>query len=749
MIRVRFRAQALVMVATVLVGCAASPQARRDKYLAKGKEWIQKNDYSRALLELKNAARATPNDAEVYYQLGMAFWGAQDLRSAYASFRKALTLDPKHKGAQLKIAQLQMNTDDPDLIKDAEKRLKDLLGEDASSSDVLNSLAFTELRLGNAQDAISSLEKALADTPDELTTVVMLARAKLTVNDQKGAQAVLEKAVADAPKSAAARRLLGEFFMGLNRPAEAEGAFQQALALDPANGPVLRDLGLLEFRQGQRDRADSTFQKLRPIDGYKSTYGIFLYQTGRREEAVREFERLFQENPEDRQIRTNLVIAYRTTNREGAADKILASALKKNPKDGDALLQHAEIAVGKGQYPDAEEALNRLRKLRPEASEVHYVLGRLDLARGQNLTYRQELSEALRLNPELLAVRLELAQNFTNGKEVGAALELLNNAPKFQQSALAFLVERNWALWAKGDLAEMRKGIDEGLAEARSPDLLVQDGFWKLRNNRSGDARAALQEALKIDPTDLRALSGIRQSYLAEKNAPMALQTAKEFAAQNPKSAPAQEFLGGLLLGAGVKTEARQAFEAAAAADPKAVTPELSLVQIDVSEGKLEDAQKKLESVLANDRTNYTAHHWLGDILFLRGDKSGAIQNFREAVGSGSANAEAYNNLAYLLIGTQPEEALKYAQKAVEMIPDRAAYSDTLGWALYQKGLYAAAVPYLERAASDRGDPVWSYHLAMAYAKTGAVERGRRELQSALKQNPNLPEAKEARDLLQ
>jgi len=43
---------------------------------------------------------------------------------------------------------------------------------------------------------------------------------------------------------------------------------------------------------------------------------------------------------------------------------------------------------------------------------------------------------------------------------------------------------------------------------------------------------------------------------------------------------------------------------------------------------------------------------------------------------------------------------------------------------------------------------LWKYHLAMAYAKAGNLSRARATLQVALKQNPNLAEAKTAQDVL-
>src|SRR5262249_36532545 len=112
-----------IVLAVVLAGCGGSPQTRRDKFLLRGQERLDKKDYAHALLEFRNAAKAMPNDAECYFQIGNALMGERDYLGAYASYRKAQLLNPKHTGVQLKIAQLQAATNDPDMIKEAEGKL--------------------------------------------------------------------------------------------------------------------------------------------------------------------------------------------------------------------------------------------------------------------------------------------------------------------------------------------------------------------------------------------------------------------------------------------------------------------------------------------------------------------------------------------------------------------------------------------------------------------------------------------------
>ena len=735
----------VVVLALASSGCLRSPEAKSASYIEAGKKLLRDNDAARAILQFQNAAQATPKNPQIYFQLGEAYFAAADFSSALAAFRKALSLDPKHVEARLRIAQMMAVTDNGDLLEDARARLMELLETSSATPEILNTLAFTELKLGNAQYAIQSLERALAQSPAALDSSVMLARTKLAQADVRGAEDVLKKACEANPKSADAHRALGEFYALQKRMSDAEAQFQRALELDAQNAPTLLDLARLQFAQGRKQEAEQGFLRLARFKPYKAIHAAFLFEEGRRDEAVREFEILARENPEDRQARTNLLAAYRASNRTADADTVLSTALRKNPKDADALLRRGEISISTGNYVRAEADLNQVVRLRSAEPEVHYLLAKLYQARGAVLTYRQELSVVLGLNPNLELVRVELAQSMLDNKSgARAAINLLDAAPGAQKGSIPILVQRNWALWMLGDLAEMRKGIDRGLSEARTPDLLIQEGLLRLQAGNPTGARTTLEEALKIDPTDLRALQALSQTYIAQKNAPMALRKVKEYAALRPESASVQDFLGVLLMAAGDRTQARTAFAKAKEADPRLVETDLSLVQLDAAEGRLDDARKRLYAILDTNRPNSTATLWLGVIEQMRGDNKSATALYRKVVDANPENTQASNNLAYLLVenGGQLDEAQKYAEKAVELAPGRPAYLDTLGWILYNKGLYASAIKNLEGATSHQGSVVWKYHLAMAYAKGGDILRSRATLEVALKLNSDLPEAK-------
>jgi tetratricopeptide (TPR) repeat protein len=327
---------------------------------------------------------------------------------------------------------------------------------------------------------------------------------------------------------------------------------------------------------------------------------------------------------------------------------------------------------------------------------------------------------------------------------------LLDETPEPQKKLPETIVQQNWVLWSLGDMPKMRKGIDMGLSLKPNADLLLQDGIWKLRAGQFAAARVSLEKALNINPGDIRAMGALSDSYRAQKQNVTALQKVKEYASKQPKSAAVQAFLGVMLVANGNRQDARVAFTAAKAADPKFVNADLYLAQTDIADGRPNDAEQRLQTLLASDPMNTNAKLWLANLNITKGDLNAALAHLSAVVNAEPNNSQALNNYAYLLteFKNDPATALAYAQRAKELSPTDGTYGDTLGWILYRKGLYPMAITELERVANNGANPVWKYHLAMAYAKAGNTKRAQEVLQTALKLNPNLPEAKIARELL-
>src|SRR6516164_9629571 len=244
-------------LALILALCACSHRqdVRKLRFMENGRRLYDKRDYSRAIIELKNAVDIANGDPEPYYWLGMAYIGSGNLPLAIDSFRAAADLDPKHGAAQLRMAELLTLSDDPELLQDAVKRLQMVLNIGATP-DALNAIALTELKLGNDQDSQLYLEDSLARFPQSMSAYVVLAKLRILKHDLPGAEDILKRAIAASPKSADARIALGNFYLATHRDQDAEKLMREALDLDKKSGTPEFNLAMLLDRTGRKQECE-------------------------------------------------------------------------------------------------------------------------------------------------------------------------------------------------------------------------------------------------------------------------------------------------------------------------------------------------------------------------------------------------------------------------------------------------------------------------------------------------------------
>ena len=742
-----------VLLAIVLCGCLRSPEQKEATFLAHGKEYYAKKDYTRAVLQFKNAAAVMPKDAEPYYQLGLTYMMSGDGDAAVAALKKALVLNPQHLNSQLTMAQLlSVQIDDPDLLREAKKRLTKILAVSPENAEALKTLAFTDWKLGQPEDAERHLRSVLTQFPADLRTSMALAVVKIEQNDLKGAEDVLKTAAAHQPPVADAFIALAEFYASTKRLTEAELLCRRALEINPKSTIALLDLAGIQMRLGQQAAAEQTYLRLARVGDkrYSHVHAVFLFRSGKHNQAITEFERLANQDPQDRTARSRLVEAYLQVNRFADATSVLSSALQTNSRDVEALIQRCQLYLIAGKLTEAQSDLTQALRYEPNSADAHYLMSKLHLARHSILSQREELGEVLRLNSRYLRARIELAQVLVGTNAARSAVGIMGQAPADQKKEIAFIIEQNWVLLAAGDKDEFRKGVATGLATSRQPELLLQNSVLTLSDRAFADARYSAEQVLKLNPDDTRALSVLVHSYREEKGAAAAMHALEQYAASHPQSAPVQQFLGEFMWVSGRTTDARRAFTSALAVEENNEMVTLEMASLDAADGHLDDARKEVNRVLSTNAGNATARFLLAKIEHKAGNLKGAMDLYRSVLEAQPNNAVALNNLAYLLTNSagRPDEALPLAQKAKELAPDDPSVEGTLGWVLYQKGLYDVALEHLKTSAAKNPTAVIQYHLAMAYFKTGNPQQSRQTLEAALHLDPKLPEAASARQLL-
>ncbi len=746
--RILVGVMALVLL---LGGCKKTPQEAAAAAVEKGKGYLSNKDYSHALLEFRIALKNVPVNAEAYYQAGLTYLAMLDVQSAYVNFKKAVELDPKHTGAQSRLAELLSASHDPERLREAGSLASEVLKILPEDVAARNSLAISKFELGEAEGAETALREMLASGTADARTVVNLALMRIYRKDRAGALAVLEEGAAKNPLSSELALVLARMYAAGKELGAAEKQLQRATAVDPKNPLCWATLGSFYAATQRPEEAEKAYRTTATLGDpkYEHLLAMYYWSTRKVDKAVAEFERLAEANPKDRAARNRLVAAYRQAEREGDADRVLQKAYASNPKDKEAILGHAQSLLRMGKTEEATAAVRLMVSDSHDAYEGHYLLSKIYAAKRQYRLQQQELDEVLKIAPQYLAARLDLSQSQVMLGRHAAALDVLGRAPKEQQATIPWQIARNWALLSKGDLAAAQAAIEETLKKGTIPEVLLQRAAVAMGGKQAGAARADLLRVLELEPQSVRALDGLGRTYIAEGRMDGAVGAVGQHAARYPKSIPLQYAYSLWLSRAGKVAEAKGVLTELKAMAPDAVLIDVRLGELALASGDFAGARRILEPVVAKDGKLARAQMLLGHVESLSGKVDAAMARYRRVTELEPENAEALNNLASLLTG-KPEavdEALRLAQKAKELAPGDPSVSDTLGWVLYQKGLYAAAVQQLEGAAKG-ANPVARYHLAMAYSRSGNREGAEREYAQAKKLAPGMPEAGQAEALL-
>ena len=211
---------------------------------------------------------------------------------------------------------------------------------------------------------------------------------------------------------------------------------------------------------------------------------------------------------------------------------------------------------------------------------------------------------------------------------------------------------------------------------------------------------------------------------------------------------------GGKLIAVGVESESIHVF------DLRAIRRQLAEIGLDWDAPALPpDAASAHEPLQVETVSGQDLQRWFAaDGLVKNADQQWAMHHYKEvqqtlrnAVQADPNNARANNALAWFLLTgpnefREPKEALRLARKAVELIPGRPLFQNTLGVALYRNNQLHEATSVLEKNLQEsKGtyDAFDLYFLAMCYHRLGERAKGlaylTRAIQWRLAHNSSIP----------
>jgi tetratricopeptide (TPR) repeat protein len=112
----------------------------------------------------------------------------------------------------------------------------------------------------------------------------------------------------------------------------------------------------------------------------------------------------------------------------------------------------------------------------------------------------------------------------------------------------------------------------------------------------------------------------------------------------------------------------------------------------------------------------------------------------------------AANNLAWIYAERQDDldKALALARSAIARLPNNPQVLDTLGWIYYRRGEAEQAIPqFIASIEKNPKNPVYHYHLGLAYVAAASPAKARVAFSRALAIGDDFPGADDARRALE
>jgi tetratricopeptide (TPR) repeat protein len=704
----------LLCVLLAFGGMGCTKEARLGRRMAAGDKYSTAGDFEKAEIEYRGALQLSPNNPEVLSRLGILAYNQGRVPSSYFLLQGVLKKRPEDTAARLHLGLAAMS-------------------------------------LGRRSDARAAAKRVIELAPDNEMALLLLAETCVTTRDNEEARRLIEQA-RDRKETAGHHVALGKLRLDQRDEAGAEKELRRALELDPKSPAAFSELGALYSQKRDTKQAIEALKQAAELSPVRSPRRIhyiqYLVQNGALDDAQREIEKI---TAKAKDYVPALAEAMKIAFAKGKLDQAEAEAeniLKRDRANYDALMQRAAVRLAKGDFEGVISRLKDIERIFNRAPQVKYELALAYQKTGQVTLAEENLAIAIRLSPNFEAAIIQLAElNLQKGDALSviSAITPLVKRQTHQSRAYILLAQ---AQRAKGDFEEalsILRFLAQGTPTSPEGPYLV--GNLEFEMGRRPEARRSFEQSLQIANNYWPALEMLVNLDLVERKMDAAMARIDSLLEKNPKAVPPVVFRAKLRLATGDLKGAEADLTTVVELAPGEQYPYTELVRLYLHENRLEEAAAKL-TVLTNKRPTAASWMQLAMVQTALKNADAARSSYEKALALNAKFVPALNNLAFIYgenLG-QVEKGLSLANQAKGLASDDPFVNDTLGWLLFRKGQYNAALPLLQGAAEKIPlSPEVQYHQGTVQYYVGMEDLAKKSLEAALAADAAFTAAEDAR----
>jgi cellulose synthase operon protein C len=590
----RYRSLGWIMMGAWL---GAFPIAAHADYLSTAKASLKKGDLKSAQIDLRNAVRADPQNAEAHYWLGRVTY---ELGDAVASEREAIAardrgFDPHQTVPLLSKALLAQNK-----FQEILNQLKPDGKDPLLDASVLVARGYAQVGLKRPEDAQKSFAEAEQVSPNAVEPLLADARLAVARADLNGAQQKIDRAIAAQPKSIEALLAKSQLLRLKNNIPGAIAVLDELITDQPSVMQARLDRASLELSSGKSDAAKMDIEAvLKGTPG--NVQAIYLLavmeaQSRNYKAADADLERISGYIGRIQRAYYLQAVVKEQLGQYEQAEEAAHKYLGRAPNDLAAYKVLARIQFAKHRPDQVIDTLAKVAESGKADAEAYDLLGRAYASTGRGQEAVQAFQKAETMAPNDIGVQTRLASVRMGMGDPDTAMgdleHTLQLAPKLPAVSEALF----FAALATGDTAKANEALDK-IRAAQGPTEIVGnlEGLLKLAQIDFPGAKTIFSDLTQKYPDFIPAKINLARVDLMLGDRDAANKILADVLAKQPTAEPALTMVVSAHMQANKLSEAAGVLEAAHKADPNQTKITVTLGEIYIRAGT---AQKALD--LAN-----------------------------------------------------------------------------------------------------------------------------------------------------
>ncbi len=741
--------------------------------LADARKALLKGDLRTAQINLRNAVRSDPQNAEAHFWLGTV---SLELGDAVAAEREARAardrgFDP-HRAVPLLAQALLAQQKAKDLLTELKPDTKDPV-LDAS---ILVARGYAQVQLGQMNDAQASFALAEKTAPNAVEPLLASARLLATRGDLSGALAKVDRAINAQPKSAEALLAKAEILRTKGDAAGALAVLDQLLTDQPGTIRALLDRAGLLIATGKIDKAKNDLNAV-----LKSTPGNVqaIYLEAVIQAQARDYQAADATLEKINQFIGRIPRGYflqavvkEQLGQMAQAEEAIRRYIARAPNDLAGYKVLARLQFARRRPDLAIETLAKVTESGQGDAEAFDLLGRAYAAAGRADESVKAFQKAETLAPNDVGLQTRLASAQMGAGQADAAmgdlertLELAPTAPQVGE-ALFF------AALATGDLTKAADAVDKvRSAQGDTPVVENLDGLLKLArldiDGAGAQFRAILQKnpdfvpaqvnlarvmamqgkplegeqllssILDKNPDSEPALTMLVTQYAQSNRMPQAIDLVEKAHKAQPANARLTANLGQLYIRAGKPAQALEL----ANKDPNTAN-NADLLNLKASAqialGQKDDARSSYQQILRLDSSALAARRALESLLVQAGDYEGTRNLIKEGMAASPRNYQLYQDYVMVdLKASGVDAAVATAKQLQEQDRDFQAARALIGDVYMEANRLPDAVHAYQDALAAAPSPMLVGRLDAALRRSGQTDAAIKLLADWMSKHPD------------